>query len=279
MGNGMKININEIIDYYAKANISFAGLFVEYSSSSGRRIDRRTNPFYGGLVIPMSGDVYITLDGTTYMVHPGVVLHAGPGMRINIEGRGDRMWRIAVIHYYLPENERGKFYLFRNHFSFLTGESAKIPDLIQQLLLSQSAPEPSGLFRTKLLFMTLLGELFDSAKRQLACSDTVLVGQVMEYIRQNHAQPITISQTAELFGLDRRRLAALFEHYVGMTPSTYLIECRILKAKELLRTCSCPVKQVAECVGYSDSLYFSKAFKKQIGVSPSKFQERERRSV
>ena len=275
----MKVNINEIINYYAKANIAFAGMFFEHRAFNSKNIDRRTNPFCGGLVIPLAGNILLTLNGTTYIVQPGMVVHAGPDMRISIESKDDKAWRFAVVHYHLPQNETDQFPLFQNHFSFITGESAKIPDLIQQLLLSQSAPGSSELFRTKLLFITLLGELFDSAKRQLANNDAILVEQVMEYIRQNYAQPITISQTASLFGLDRRRLAALFERHVGMTPNNYLIERRILKAKELLHTCSCPVKQIAECVGYSDSLYFSKAFKKQIGVSPSKFQEGARHSI
>lgn len=58
-----------------------------------------------------------------------------------------------------------------------------------------------------------------------------------------------------------------------MSPIHYLIECRIIKAKELLGSPGCSVKQVAECVGYTDSLYFSKAFKKYTGVSPSEYRK------
>ncbi|WP_312699151.1 AraC family transcriptional regulator [Sedimentibacter sp.] len=104
--------------------------------------------------------------------------------------------------------------------------------------------------------------------------DNVLVEQVMEYIRQNYAEDITISQTAKEFAVDRRKLARVFERYIGISPNSYLIEFRMLKAKELLRTCNCTVKQIAECVGYPDSLYFSKAFKKQTGVSPIEYRER-----
>jgi AraC-like DNA-binding protein len=275
----MEANINEIIDYYARACIRFAGMFFEYREPNSRGIGRRTHPFCGGLAIPLTGNICFSLNGTKYMIRPGAVVHAGPGMRISIEGADDKAWRLAVIHYYISGNETDSFPLFQNHFSFTAGESAKIPDLIHQLLLSQSTPGPAALFRTKLLFTSLLGELFDSAKRRAAGSDSILAEQVMEYIRQNHTEPITVAQTAEHFGLDRRRLAALFERCAGMSPGKYLIDCRILKAKELLRTCDCTVKQVAECVGYSDNLYFSKAFKKKIGASPSEFRARVKRGV
>lgn len=275
----METDINQIIDYYAKASTAFAGMFFEYGEFNNRSIDRRTNPFCGGLVIPLMGNVCFTLDGTEYRIQPGVVIHAGPNMRVSIKGSDHKPWNLAVIHYTIPENEINRLPLFQNHFSFPIGENVKIPDLIQQLLLSQSTPGAFALFKTKLLFTNLLGEFFDSAKRQCADSGSKLAEQVMEYIRQNHAEPITISQTASRFGLDRRRLAALFERHVGMTPSNYLIECRILKAKELLCTSSCPIKQVAECVGYSDSLYFSKAFKKLSGISPSEFRDRMARGA
>ncbi|WP_312699152.1 AraC family transcriptional regulator [Sedimentibacter sp.] len=271
----MEININEIIDYYAKSSTSFAGMFFEKRefNDSNVVIDRRTNPFCGGLIISLMGNAHVTLNGTEYMINPGIIVHAGPNMRVCIKNSDDKPWRLAVIHYRIPENEMSCMTFFGSHFSFAIGENIKIPDLIQQLFLSQSSPGSLALFKTKLLFTNLLGEFFDSAKRQLTDNNSKLTETVMEYIRQNHAEQISISQTASYFGLDRRRLAALFKHHVGMTPSNYLIECRILKAKELLQSCSLPVKQVAECVGYSDSLYFSKAFKKITGISPSEFRE------
>lgn len=274
MGEVMETGINQIIDYYSKANIIFAGMFFEHRECGNIRIDRRTNPFYGGLVIPLTGNICFTLNGTEYRIQPGIVAHAGPNMSVSMKGSGNKPWKIAIIHYLLLKNEMKYLPLFQNHFSFVTGENFKIPDLIQQLFLSQSTPGAYALFKTKLLFTNLLGECFDSAKRQLVDSDSELTEQIMAYIRQNHAEQITISQTAARFGIDRRRLAALFERHVGMTPSNYLIECRILKAKELLRTCSYSIKQVAECVGYADSLYFSKAFKKLSGISPTEFRDR-----
>ncbi|KTE91477.1 AraC family transcriptional regulator [Desulfitobacterium hafniense] len=60
--------------------------------------------------------------------------------------------------------------------------------------------------------------------------------------------------------------------HTGIAPARFLAELRIQRAKDLLQTCS-SVKQVAECVGFSDNLYFSKAFKKQTGVSPSEFRQ------
>ncbi|WP_109713587.1 AraC family transcriptional regulator [Faecalicatena contorta] len=85
-------------------------------------------------------------------------------------------------------------------------------------MVNQSAPGVVERFRTKLLFTRLLGEFFDSAKKRVPGHDDVWVEQIMEYIRQNYAEDITISQTAKEFAVDRRKLAAMFERHIGMSP-------------------------------------------------------------
>lgn len=269
----MKITINEIIHYYATADVSFCDIFTSTAEQDRKTVHSSTNGFYSGLVIPLSGSACFTLDGVPYVMEPGTIVHARKSMRLDKETIGKEPWRYAVVHYKIPENEIEQFPFYQTPFSFQTGSGAAIPDLVHELLISQGSPDPSTRFKSKRLFINLLGELFDSAEELMADTNAGVVQQIMEYFRHNCAEPITISSTAQQFGLDRRRLAVLFEKYAGMSPSNYLIECRILKAKELLRTCNCPIKQVAECVGYTDSLYFSKAFKKHIGVSPSKYQE------
>ncbi|WP_313339792.1 AraC family transcriptional regulator [Sedimentibacter sp.] len=268
----MKENINEIINYFAKANISFLDLLkftvLPHRSCKGAI----TDPSSGGLIIPISGSACFTLEGEPYIMKPGMVIHAGPDMCLDKEVIGDESWKYAVIHYKIPKSEIKKFPLYQSHFALLTGQNGKISDLLQQLMLSQSTPGASALFRTKLLFTTLLSEIFDSVKKQLADNDTVVIEQVMEHMRKNYAESITIAQIAMDFNMDRRRLFYLFEHQIGITPSNYLIQYRMLKAKELLGTCDCPIKQVAECVGYTDSLYFSRAFKKRTGMAPSEFR-------
>nr|WP_312579217.1 AraC family transcriptional regulator [Sedimentibacter sp.] len=278
-GEIMKKNINEILDYFAKANVSFLDLLKCSISPNNSCEGAMTSPVSGGLVVPVSGRAYFTLEGEPYIMKPGMVLHAGPGICLDKEVIGDETWQYIVIHYNIPKNEIKKFPLYQSHFAFLTGQNPKISDLIQQLHISQSTPGASSLFKTKMLFTLLLSEFFDSARRKLEDKGTALIEQVMEYIRQNHAEPITISQIAADFGLDRRRLTYLFERQAGMSPSNYLIQCRMLKAKELLGNCTCSIKQVSECVGYYDSLYFSRAFKKQTGMSPSEFRKFTKSSI
>lgn len=61
---------------------------------------------------------------------------------------------------------------------------------------------------------------------------------------------------------------------MGFTPMQYILSIRISSAQSLLETTEYNIAEIAAIVGYDDPLYFSRLFKKQIGVSPSEFRKR-----
>ena len=58
-----------------------------------------------------------------------------------------------------------------------------------------------------------------------------------------------------------------------MSIQEYIIEFRMKKAEELLKTTDSKIRDVAFQIGYKDELYFSKVFKKRFGVSPKTFRD------
>ena len=60
----------------------------------------------------------------------------------------------------------------------------------------------------------------------------------------------------------------------GMTPNDYIVSFKMDRAKLLLSDESCyPIAEVAYRVGYSDPIYFSRTFKKHVGVSPLQYRK------
>ncbi|MDF2927479.1 MAG: response regulator [Paenibacillaceae bacterium] len=99
-----------------------------------------------------------------------------------------------------------------------------------------------------------------------------LVRQIERYLREHYASPITLQDLSKRFGLVPNYLSALFKKLRGVTPGEYLTQWRVEQAKKLMD--SAPqllLKDVAEQVGYTDPLYFSRVFKKMEGVSPSEY--------
>ncbi len=118
-------------------------------------------------------------------------------------------------------------------------------------------------------------ELFDirSEKSPYKESISILMNKIDKFIRANLAGSINTRTLSEQFGLVPSYLSKLFKDYKGISPSDYLLKLRIEKAKELIS--SQPdflTKDIAESIGFSDPLYFSKIFKKKTGMTPSEYK-------
>ena len=79
------------------------------------------------------------------------------------------------------------------------------------------------------------------------------------------------SELAESVGMSVSHLEGCFSREFGKTPTQYWQEVRCQRAKELLRSGSESVKQVAFALGFKTPARFATGFKQQSGVSPSEF--------
>lgn len=102
--------------------------------------------------------------------------------------------------------------------------------------------------------------------------------QVNDYIKKHYADAINTKTIADKFGFTPAYLSKLFREYKEITPSEYISLLRIGKAKELLKNCpALSVREIAAVTGYDDPLYFSKVFKKLVGVTPKTYQTEQDR--
>ena len=100
------------------------------------------------------------------------------------------------------------------------------------------------------------------------------VENAIKYIKSKyHHSTLRVSEIANFVGLERHYLSALFVSKMGISPKEYLITTRIDKAKQLLADDTLSIQEVARSVGYVDPLYFSRIFKKYVGVSPMAFRK------
>ena len=94
----------------------------------------------------------------------------------------------------------------------------------------------------------------------------------MEYIHQHFQEPITIDSLARLEGVSCTLLRSMFRQHTGVSPNEYLITQRISAACRLLSQTDKSVSAVAADVGYHDPYYFSRIFKKKVGVTPLRYR-------
>ena len=93
------------------------------------------------------------------------------------------------------------------------------------------------------------------------------------YIHTCYNKEIRIPELAKMESLSNSRYITVFKENMGMSPSEYILNLRINVACDLLRHHDLSVKEVAASVGYYNSHFFSKLFKKKTGSTPKKYKE------
>lgn len=95
-----------------------------------------------------------------------------------------------------------------------------------------------------------------------------------EFIDKNYHRPITLEEVAERIGISSYYLSRLFRERFQVTFIDYLKNTRMQKAKELLLDGTMPLKEIALNIGYKDPNYFSRFFKKEVGMNPREYRNK-----
>jgi AraC family transcriptional regulator of arabinose operon len=99
------------------------------------------------------------------------------------------------------------------------------------------------------------------------------VRATLDYLRQNVHQQLSLGDMADHANLSKSHFSRLFKEQTGYPPIDYFIHLKVQHACMLLSVTRQTVREISQAVGYDDQYYFSRIFKKTIGVSPSKYRE------
>lgn len=113
-------------------------------------------------------------------------------------------------------------------------------------------------------------------KRKVSDEAQRLVRKAMAYVHEHYAEPISRQDIARHVGMDEDYLTTCFRHELGVTPIAYLNRYRVSQAKRLLVETDKSITEIALAVGFSDSGYFSRVFRRETGRSPEAFRRASR---
>lgn len=118
---------------------------------------------------------------------------------------------------------------------------------------------------------TLLTEPYSKSRTHAKDFD-----EAVQYFHKNYHTEININEYAAAHHMSVSWFIRGFKEYTDSTPTQYILSLRISNAQILLETTDYNITEIAEIVGYENPLYFSRLFKKQVGVSPSDFRKQLR---
>lgn len=100
-----------------------------------------------------------------------------------------------------------------------------------------------------------------------------VAAEVIEYLQRHYNEEINLNQIAATLHYSPSYLTKIFCQQYDTTPSKYIISLRMKKAQQLLdHNPELSVRQIGETVGYPEQGYFSRIFKKYVGVSPLEYR-------
>ncbi len=102
--------------------------------------------------------------------------------------------------------------------------------------------------------------------------DRRIIEIVKSYIESHFDKEVSLIKISEITFVSSSYISDLFKKQTGETISDYLTRVRINKAKLYLKDINIKLYEVGEKVGYTDPTYFSKVFKKNVGISPKEYR-------
>jgi len=107
---------------------------------------------------------------------------------------------------------------------------------------------------------------------QWESADSAAVRTVVDYLHAHFTSDFTLEDIAAIVHYSPYHLIRIFKAETGTTPFEYLVDLKIAKAKELLKTTSKNITEICFTCGFNNRSHFSAVFKRKVGVSPSRYR-------
>lgn len=162
---------------------------------------------------------------------------------------------------------------FRSRLKLTPSDFAEIGQLLDAAVDEYSSELPGK--KTLLLSYFLqiavrLSRFYDAPSRQPELSG---MAEAAAFMENHYMEDISIKQLLEISHYSQRHFIRLFSAAYSTTPQKYLMNIRMRRACAMLRESSLSVTEIALRCGFGDSNYFSRAFRKASGMTPSQYRK------
>lgn len=111
------------------------------------------------------------------------------------------------------------------------------------------------------------------SKSKITNTNESLIDEIKEYLNKNVAEKLTISMIANKFNKSKSSIFSLFKQSTGYSIIHYFNLIKVQHACELMNLTEMSSKEISYTLNFQDPLYFSRLFKKYMGVSPSEYRK------
>lgn len=279
-----------IVDFFFLPHIVHANRLVAKDTSETH--EQRTFE----ISLLLTGEMNYTVNDKKIFVQPGDVVIIPPNTKhhwhvlgkdsdvfsfmVNISKHGDGSRRDLFL---LNDSIKKHNYHIKSFSSFENIIRQMITETVEQ----KTACKDKFLYLMKIAFIELIRVLLPKSPQNLfprnfpparGENKKDIVEIVYYYIQDNIDRPISLLEISNHVGLSIGHLNFLFKSETEMTINRAIIKRRLECACRYLKQTDRQIKDIATLVGYNDVNYFYLQFKKQYGVTPSKYRSSDRKS-
>ncbi|NLK95160.1 MAG: helix-turn-helix transcriptional regulator [Clostridiales bacterium] len=105
-------------------------------------------------------------------------------------------------------------------------------------------------------------------------TDNTLIPQIICYLNEHISEKIVLDDISRKFLINRNKLNELFRNTTGLTCINYLLKMRMNLSLLLLTDTDLPISEIGERVGFLDTTYFIKTFRKFYNLTPAQYRSK-----
>jgi transcriptional regulator GlxA family with amidase domain len=102
----------------------------------------------------------------------------------------------------------------------------------------------------------------------------VVINKCQAWVAENYQSAAPVAAMIEVSQLPERSFMRRFREATGLTPLDYVHALRLEEAKQMLETGDLPIEAIANEVGYEDSSFFGRLFRRKVGITPAQYRLR-----
>lgn len=215
------------------------------------------------------GGLYTTVDGTEFLAEKGSSYIIAP--------------EVSHSHRHAKMGDDGFCIRFTLETTDKSGEEVakalSVPLKKAFVSFAETMQPCNSVLAVKAEFASLVMHLYDSVyteKASVQTDNSSLSHLVRLYIENRYTEKFSVRDMAKALNISYRTLARKFKEETRKNVTTELLEKRLSAAKELLLQSSLPLYEIALKCGFQNEYYFSSAFKKAEGITPSGYRKNDR---
>lgn len=219
------------------------------------------------------GEIEIIVGNSTIIVGENEWLFLPAGVLHSYRLTQKKYAKLYWIHFELSLNDKSFFSSLSSPTKIKVTQSNKIINLFDKIFKHSKTNTLLAQLEVANCVNGLVSFFMNKLPSQIPLHDDDSIDEIINFITMHYHEKFSLTELASKANFSVSQFTNNFKKRTGVSPIYYINLTRLEHAKYLLEQTTFPVGVIMEKVGYLDSAYFSKIFKKYYGVSPQKYRD------